>query len=222
MTSSESPKRKLFRQFATVAKAVAHEHRLELIEAVAQGARSVETLARRTGLSVANASHHLQQMRHAGIVDVRRDGKFAYYSLADDAVLDLIRALTNIGERNLAEVREVVRDYFDDRDSLVPVSRGELSRKIEEDLVMVLDVRPEDEFALGHLPSAVNIPYEDLQEKLAQLPRSKEIVAYCRGTYCVLSFEAVAELRQRGFNVRRLVEGFPEWKAAGLPVEIEG
>jgi ArsR family transcriptional regulator len=220
MASSESPKRLLFRQFAAVAKAVAHEHRLELIEAVAQGERHVEVLATRTGLSVANASHHLQQMRKAGLIKVRREGKFAFYRLADVAVLDLIRALTLIGERNLAEVREIVREYFHERDNFEPISRDDLISMVQQDLVTVLDVRPEDEFELGHVPSAINIPFDELKGQLEHLDRSREIIAYCRGTYCVLSFEAVAELRERGFKVRRLDEGFPEWVAAGHPVEI--
>ena len=220
MASSEGPKRLLFRQFAMVAKAAAHEHRLELLEAMAQGERSVETLALRTGLSVANASHHLQQMRRGGLIEARRDGKFVFYRLADDTVLDLIAALTEIGERNIAEAREIVRGYFHDRDSLEPVSQEDLMARMKQGLVTVLDVRPEDEFALGHLPGAVNVPLEALERRLESLDQALEIVAYCRGAYCVLSFEIVAELRSRGFAARRLVDGFPEWKAAGLPVEL--
>ena len=219
MASSESPKRLLFRQFAMVAKAAAHEHRLELLEAMAQGERSVEVLAERTGQSVANASHHLQQMRRGGLIEARREGKFVFYGLADDAVLDLVAALAHIGERNIAEAREVVRGYFHDRDSLEPVSRGDLMERMKRGLVTVLDVRPEDEFALGHLPGAVNIPLDTLKRRLKGLDKSREIIAYCRGAYCVLSFETVAELRARGFKVRRLADGFPEWKAAGLPIE---
>lgn len=218
IVSSESPKRALFRQFAAIAKAVAHEHRLELLEALAQGERSVETLADRTGLSMANASQHLQQMRRAGLIEARRDGKFVYYRLSDTAVLDLIASLTRIGERHVAEVDKIVRSYFQNRDDMEPVSRKELLARMKKGDVQVLDVRPKDEFALGHVRGAINIPLDQLKRRLATLDPKKEITAYCRGPYCVLSFEAVAELRRRGFKVRRLEDGLPEWSAAGLPV----
>lgn len=217
--SSQSPKRAIFGQLAIVAKSIAHVHRLELWEQLAQGERSVEVLASRTGLSVANASQHLQQMRRGGLVEARRDGKFVIYRLSDGSVLDLVAALQTIAERHLAEVDRIVRSYFRDRDSLEPVSRKELARRIKDGLVTVLDVRPADEFALGHLPGAINISLKTLTRHLKKFDRSREIVAYCRGPYCVLSFEAVATLRARGFNVRRLEDGFPEWKAAGFPVE---
>ncbi len=214
----QNPKQVLFAQFAAVAKTLAHAHRLELLEQVAQGERSVEILAQRTGLSIANASQHLQHLRRAGMVTPRRDGKFVYYRLADDAVLDLVAALHRIAERNVAEVQRVVRGYFQDRDSLEPVSREELLERSRAGAVTILDVRPEDEFALGHLPDAVNIPLRVLEARLSELNPAQEIVAYCRGPYCVLSFEAVAALRARGFKVRRLEDGLPEWRAAGLSV----
>ena len=216
--SSESPKRLLFRQFAAVAKAVAHEHRLELLEALAQGERSVETLANRAGLSIANASQHLQQMRRAGLIEARRDGKFVYYRLLDTAVLDLIASLTRIGERHVAEVGKIVRDYFQSRDDMDPVSRSELLTRMKKGDVQLLDVRPEDEFALAHLPGAMNIPLDKLKKKLSALDPDKEIIAYCRGPYCVLSFEAIPTLRKKGSRARRLEDGLPEWQAAGLPV----
>jgi len=216
--SSISPKLALFAQFAAVAKSLAHAHRLELLEQVAQGERSVEVLAQRTGLSVANASQHLQQMRRAGIVAARRDGKFVFYKLADDTVLDLLTALRRIAERNIAEVDRLVRTYFNDRDSLDPVSREQLLEMSRAGTVTVLDVRPEDEFALGHLPGAVNIPLRELEARLAAFDPAVEIVAYCRGPYCVLSYQAVAALRARGFKARRLEDGLPQWRAAGLPV----
>lgn len=216
--SRPNPKQALFAQFAAVAKALGHAHRLELLEQLAQGERSVEVLAQRTGLSIANTSQHLQHMRRAGMVSARRDGKFVYYRLADDAVLDLLAALRRIAERNVAEVERVVRSYFHDRDGLEPVSRAELLQRLRAGTVTVLDVRPDDEFALGHLPGAVNIPLQALEARLSELDPSQEIVAYCRGPYCVLSYEAVAALRARGFRVRRLEDGFPEWRAAGLPV----
>jgi ArsR family transcriptional regulator len=216
--SRPNPKQALFVQFAAVAKALGHAHRLELLEQLAQGERSVEVLAQRTGLSIANASQHLQHMRRVGMVSARRDGKFVYYRLADDAVLELLAALRRIAERNVAEVERLVRSYFDDRDGLEPVSREELVQRLRAGAVTVLDVRPDDEFALGHLPGAVNIPLQALEARLSELDPSQEIVAYCRGPYCVLSYEAVAALRARGFKVRRLEDGFPEWRAAGLPV----
>jgi len=217
--SSESPKRAIFGQLAIVARSIAHTHRLELFEQLAQGERSVEVLASRTGLSVANASQHLQRMRRGGLVEARRDGKFVLYRLSDNSVLDLIAALRTIAEQHVAEVDRILRSYFRDRDSLEAVSRKELVRRLKDGLVTVLDVRPEDEYALGHLPGAVNIPLQKLKRQLKNLDPGREVVAYCRGAYCVLSFEAVAALRARGFKVRRLEDGFPEWRAAGLPVE---
>jgi ArsR family transcriptional regulator len=166
----------------------------------------------------ANASQHLQQMRRAGLVANRRDGKFVYYRLADDAVLELLAALRRIAERNVAEVERVVRSYFDERDSLEALSREELMERSRAGTVTILDVRPEDEFALGHLPGALNIPLRALEARLGEMDPKQEIVAYCRGPYCVLSYEAVAQLRAHGFKVRRLEEGLPEWRAAGLPV----
>jgi ArsR family transcriptional regulator len=216
--SIRSPKLALFAQFAAVAKSLAHAHRLELLEQLAQGERSVEVLAQRTGLSIANASQHLQQMRRVGIVAARRDGKFVFYTLADNAVLELLAALRRIAERNIAEVDRVIRSYFNDRDSLEPVSRETLLELARAGTVIVLDVRPPDEFALGHLPGAVNIPLPELEVRLADFDPAQELVAYCRGPYCVLSYEAVAALRARGFKARRLEDGLPEWRAAGLPV----
>lgn len=216
--SSQGPKQALFAQFAAVAKTLGHAHRLELLEQLAQGERSVEVLAQRTGLSIANASQHLQQMRRAGLVANRRDGKFVYYQLADDGVLDLLAALRKIAERNSAEVERVIRSYFVKRDSLEAVSREELVERARAGTVTILDVRPEDEFALGHVPGALNIPLRELKSRLGEIDPKQEIVAYCRGPYCVLSYEAVAQLRARGFNVRRLEDGLPEWRAAGLPV----
>ena len=216
--SSFNPKLALFAQFAAVAKALAHTHRLHLLEQLAQGERSVEVLADRTGVSIANASQHLQHMLRAGLVANRRDGKFVYYRLADETVIELLTALRKIAEQNVAEVERVVRTYFEDRDSLEPVSRKELLDRSRAGAVTILDVRPEDEFALGHVPGAINIPLRALEARLSELDPSKEIVAYCRGPYCVLSYEAVAALRKRGFKALRLEDGLPEWRAAGLTV----
>lgn len=216
--SSPGPKQALFAQFAAVAKTLGHAHRLELLEQLAQGERSVEVMADRIGLSIANASQHLQHLRRAGLVANRRDGKFIYYRLADDAVLDLLAGLRRVAERNVSEVDRVVRSYFDDRDNLEAVSRKELRRRLREGSVTVLDVRPEDEFALGHVPGALNIPLRALKTRLSELDPAQEVVAYCRGPYCVLSYEAVAALRAKGFKAWRLEDGLPEWRAAGLPV----
>lgn len=217
--SSESPKQALFAAFAAVAKAAAHPRRLALLEQLAQGDRSVEVLADRTRMSIANASQHLQHMRRAGLLTVRREGKYVFYRLADEAVLDFLASVRRIAERNSAEVAHVVRSYFDERDRLEPVSRRELKKRLKAGLVTVLDLRPADEFALGHLPGALNIPLRELEKRLADLDPRQEIIAYCRGPYCVLSYEAVAVLRARGFKARRLEDGLPEWRAAGLPVE---
>lgn len=216
---SITPKQALFAEFASVARALGHPHRLELLEHLAQGERSVETLAGGTDLSVANASQHLQQLKRGGLVTTRRDGKFVLYRLADESVLTLLASLRRVAEHNLAEVDRIVRSYFNDRDDMEPVSREELLKRSRDGLVTVLDVRPADEFALGHVLGAVNIPLQELEARLTELDPAQEVVAYCRGAYCMLSFEAVAALRARGFNVRRLEDGFPEWKAAGLSVE---
>jgi ArsR family transcriptional regulator len=217
--SSANPKRDLYAQFAAVAKAIANEHRLELLELVAQGERSVEVLADLSGLSVANASQHLQHLRRAGLVTARRQAKFVLYRLANDAVLAMLKGMHKVAERNIGEVDRILRSYFNERDALEPISRAELARRMRQGSVIVLDVRPEDEFALGHLPGARNVPLSHIKRQLAKLDRNTEIVAYCRGPYCVLSFEAVAQLRKLGFKARRLEDGLPEWKAAGLPVE---
>lgn len=219
MSSSDNPKRALYAQFAVVAKAIAHEHRLELLELVAQGERSVDMLAERSGLSVANVSQHLQHLRRAGLVTARRQAKFVLYRLADDAVLTLLACLHEVAGRNVAEVQNILRAYFHQRDELEPVTRAELAQRMKQGLVTVIDVRPEDEFVLGHIPRARNIPLSRLKHHLAKLDRRTEIVAYCRGPYCVMSFEAVARLRKLGFKARRLEDGLPEWKAAGLPVD---
>jgi ArsR family transcriptional regulator len=207
---------------AEVAKALGHEHRVELVEQLAQGPRSVEALAERVGLTVANASQHLQQLRRAGLVSTRRDGKRVVYRLADDAetdIVSLLGALRHVAEHAVESMERIVTTYFRARDRLEPVGAAELVTRLREGNVVLLDVRPEDEYGLGHLPGALNIPLRQLEQRLVELPRNCQIVAYCRGPYCVLSFEAVAALRAHGFNVRRFEDGFPEWKASGLPIE---
>jgi ArsR family transcriptional regulator len=212
----------LHESFAEVAKAAAHPHRLALLEQLAQGERNVETLADRVGLTIANASQHLQSMRRAGLLAARREGKFMLYRLADDSVLALLDAIGVVAERNVAAVKAVVTSYFNARDDMEPVTRRELRRRMRDGSVTVLDVRPAEEFELGHVPGAINIPTAELKKRLSELPRSKEIVAYCRGPYCVFAFEAVAALRAAGFKARRLEEGLPQWRAAGLPVDADG
>jgi ArsR family transcriptional regulator len=218
--SSGGPKQAVFACLAEIAQALGHAHRLELLEHLGQGERSVEELAARAHLTFANTSRHLQILRRARLAEPRRDGKRMLYSLSgDEEVVRLLHALGRVGERNVAEIERVMAAYFRARDELEPVSRESLVERLRDGLVTVLDVRPEDEFALGHVPGALNVPLAVLDQRLAELPAGKEIIAYCRGPYCVLSFEAVAVLRQRGYRVRRLEDGYPEWRAAGLPVE---
>lgn len=220
LQSMASVKNQLFEQFAELARVLGHAHRLELLEHASQGERSVERLAQLTGLSVANASQHLQHLRRAGFVQSRREGNRVLYRIGDGPILPLLSALHSYAEHSQAEVREIVSDYFDKMDHLEPVAREELFGRLRDGAVTLLDVRAEDEFALGHLPGAINMPFNEIEHRLSQLPTDREIVAYCRGPYCVLSFEAVALLRAKGYRIRRLEDGFPEWKAAGLEVEV--
>ena len=207
---------------AEVAKALGHEHRIELIEQLAQGPRSVEALAERVGLNLANASQHLQRLRRAGLVSTRRDGKRMVYRLADEAETDIVAllgGLRHVAEHAVGSMERVIGAYFRARDELEPVAAGELVTRLREGSVVLLDVRPEDEYGLGHLPGALNIPLRELEARLSELPRDHEIVAYCRGPYCLMAFEAVAQLRKKGLKARRLEDGLPEWRSAGLPVE---
>ena len=217
--SSDDPKLKLFTGLATVGRALGNEHRLRILELLAQREMSVDALAERVGLSIANASQHLRLLRAAGLLTSRREGKHVLYVMSDPTVLALTAALGQVAERNLAQVRELINGYFHERDAFEPISRQELRRRLQDDVVTLLDVRPREEFAAGHLPNAINIPLRDLPRRLRELAGNREVIAYCRGAYCVLAFEAVALLRKRGFKAVRLEEGFPEWMAAGLPVE---
>ncbi|AZO08460.1 MULTISPECIES: metalloregulator ArsR/SmtB family transcription factor [unclassified Mesorhizobium] len=217
--SIRNPKQALYEQFAIVAKALGHPLRLEMIEHLAQGARSVEALAAKLGQPIANISQHLQALRRAGIVTAERDGKFVHYSLSDDSVLSASASLRAIAERHLAEVDRIARGYFHARDEMRPVGRDELQALMRDGLVTLIDVRPPDEFALGHVSGAINVPLGEVKAWSAGVAMDREIVAYCRGPWCVMSFEAVSTLRSLGFAARRLEEGMPEWKAAGLPVE---
>ncbi len=209
----------LFAKFGQIASAFASPKRIEIIDVLAQGERNVETLARQTGLSVANTSRHLQILKGANLVTARKDGLQAFYRLADPMVLRGYQSLQALAEARLAEVDRLVRDYFTSTDGLEPVPREELLRRARSRDVVVLDVRPPEEYAAGHIAGALSLPLPELKRRLADLPAGKKIVAYCRGPYCVLAAEAVRLLRQRGFDAVRLADGFPEWRDAGLPVE---
>ncbi|CAM4295716.1 metalloregulator ArsR/SmtB family transcription factor [Vreelandella rituensis] len=217
MTSQQD----LLDTLAQVARALGNGHRLALLERLAQVETSVETLANTANLTIGNASQHLQHLRRAGLVTAHRSGKQMIYRLTDERIVTLLSLLRQVAETNLAEMERLVGQLFADEDAngaLEAVSRDELLAGISSGKVALLDVRPEEEFEAGHLPKAINIPMAQLENMLDKLPRDREIVAYCRGPYCVLSHEAVQRLRQLGYRVRRFQEGYPEWKAAGLPV----
>jgi rhodanese-related sulfurtransferase/DNA-binding transcriptional ArsR family regulator len=212
-------KQALFDEFARVGKALASGRRIELLDVLANGERTVEGLARQSGLSVANASQHLQVLRQAGLVATRRDGTSIHYRLAAPEVFELWRALRTLAATRLAEVERLAAAYLGARDALEPITHQELARRLEEgDELVVLDVRPAEEHAAGHLPSAVSIPLAELRRRLVELPRDREIVAYCRGPFCAFAHEAIAVLTDAGLTARRLEDGLPEWAAAGLAV----
>lgn len=219
MMSSNEPKRALFSHFAALARALGHEHRLELLEHLGQGEQPVEALAARTGIAFANASQHLQLLRRSGLVNARRAGRQVLYRLADGPVVEAVSALRALAEQNMLEVQATITAYYTSLDSLEPIGSDELLRRLRDDTVTLLDVRPSGEYRAGHLPGAINVTLEQLEGRLAELPAGREVIAYCRSPYCVLSYQATAVLRARGFDVRRLADGFPEWRAAGLPVE---
>ncbi|MEK7262282.1 MAG: metalloregulator ArsR/SmtB family transcription factor [Pseudomonadota bacterium] len=214
-------KQQLYSQIARIGRAVGNGHRLELLEYLAQGERTVEALARLASLSMANASQHLQVLRQAGLVSTRREGLYVHYRLAEADVDQLRRVLQQLAQARIAEVEHLVRNYLGVKDSLEAIPCMELLERARAGLVTVLDVRPPEEFAAGHLPGAVNIPLKELEQRIQELPQHQEIVAYCRGPYCVLAYEAVAQLRKQGFSARRMEDGFPEWRLAGLPVEAD-
>ena len=213
-----NPKKKLFEQFARVAKSLASPNRLELLETLAQGEKSVDALAQATGMSVANTSHHLQILRDSGLAESRKLGLQVIYRLSDDQIPILLGCISRIAEKHLAEVERIVREHFDARDALTPVGRNDLMTRVKEG-GMVIDVRPAAEYEAGHIPGAINIPVDELPQHLEALPHDQEIVAYCRGPYCMLAYEAVATLREAGYQARRLEDGFPEWKAESRPVD---
>ena len=217
--ADRAAKTALFDEFARAAKALASGRRIELLDVLANGERTVEVLAAEVGLSVANTSQHLQVLRRAGLVAGRKEGTSVYYRLAAPEVFELWRAVRSLAASRLAQVERLAAAYLGARDELEPVTREELARRLEDDDdLVVLDVRPAAEHAAGHLPGGVSIPVGELRRRLAELPRDREIVAYCRGPYCAYAHEAVALLRQGGFSARRLEDGLPEWRAAGLAV----
>jgi rhodanese-related sulfurtransferase/biotin operon repressor len=209
----------LYAQLARIGKAVASAHRLELLELLAQSDRTVDSLATETGMSVANASQHLQTLREAGLVESRKEGLFVRYRLADPAVFDLSRALRIVGERRLADLDRLVRHHFNDRAEVQAVGMKELLARARAGAVVIVDTRPAHEYEAGHIAGAVSVPVDELKQRLRRLPKSREYVAYCRGPYCVYADRAVDALRASGRRARRLADGFPEWKAAGFPVE---
>ena len=213
-------KDRLYAEFALMGKALASAHRLELLDLLGQGERSVDELAAEAGLSLANASAHLQILRRARLVDADKRGLNVVYRLAAPEVFQLWRTLRDLGTARLAEVDRLVETYLTDRASLTAVDIAELRRLVEDGTVTLLDVRPVLEYRQGHIPNARSIPVAELERRLSELPRDREVVAYCRGPYCVYADEAVQLLQEHGFRVRRLAEGFPEWRAAGLPVEV--
>lgn len=212
-------KHELFAQFARIGKAVSHGNRLELLEHLAQGERSVDALARATGMSIANTSQHLQHLRNAGLLTSRKVGLNVFYRLSGDDVLSLVEGIRDVARRRLADVDRLIDSYLNTKDDLEPVPVDELLDRARKGEVTVLDVRPEEEFDAGHLPDAVNIPLPELEQRLNVLDADREIIAYCRGPHCVLAYDAVARLRKQGRSARRLDAGFPEWRRAGFPVE---
>ncbi len=213
-------KARLFGEFARIGKVFASPHRLQLIEVLAQGERTVEQLAEDVGSPVANVSQHLQVLRTARLVAVRRDGLYAHYSLADPRVFRVWQAMRDLGEARLAEIDAVVTEYLGNRSDMDAVNAAELRRRLKSGDVTVLDVRPRREYEAGHIRGARNVPFDELAERLRDLPPEVEIVAYCRGPYCVFADEAVAALRAKGYRARRLTEGYPDWRSRGFPVEI--
>jgi rhodanese-related sulfurtransferase/biotin operon repressor len=210
----------LYGQFARLGKALGNPYRLELLDLLAQSERTVESLAAETGATMANISQHLQILRNAGLVTARKEGLFVHYRIADPAVSTLCASLRTVAERQDAELDRIVREQFGDRDEPEPVEMTELLRRARAGDVIVVDARPANEYAAGHIPGALSIPIDDLKERLQRLPKSKPYVAYCRGPYCVYADQAVAQLRAAGRRARRLAVGLPEWKSAGLPVEV--
>ncbi len=212
-------KNALYAQFARIGRALASDKRLEILDLLAQGERPVEAIARETTLTMGNTSAHLQTLRRSRLVESRRKGQQVFYSLAHEDVFGLLRGLETLGRKQLAEVDQIAQLYYESRDELEPVSATELQRRLENDQVILVDVRPKEEYEGGHIPGALSVPPDEIDHRLAQLPHDQEIVAYCRGEYCLFSLDAVTHLRANGYRARRLAIGLPDWRAEGLPVE---
>lgn len=215
-----NPKKQIFEHLARVGKGLAHAARLDLLEALAQGERSVDALAKACGMPIPNASHHLLVLKDCGLAASRKEGLQVFYRLAVPEVTMAVAAVRRIAEQQLAEVSRIVRENFESRDALQPVRREELLKMARRGEAVVIDVRPAEEYAAGHIAGAINMPVDSLPRFLKKLPKEQEIVAYCRGPYCMLAFEAVEKLRKKGFRARRLEDGFPEWQAGRLPVAV--
>jgi rhodanese-related sulfurtransferase/predicted transcriptional regulator len=222
MKPSHAAKQRIYEQFARISKALAAPARLELLDLLIQGERSVDALATATELSVANASQHLQVLAAARLVESRRDGQRVLYRIADDSVIALWQSLRRTAEARLAELDEVARDYLVGRDDFEPIDRGELARRLRNGTVTLIDVRPPDEYAQAHIAGAISVPVDDVAEFAKRAPKHQKVVAYCRGPYCVYALQAVAALRKRGVEAVRSEDGVAEWRAAGLPIEIGG
>lgn len=219
MIKKTHPKKILYGHLSRVAKALASPGRLELLEILAQGERSVDALAQASEMSVANTSHHLQSLRAGGLVQSRREGLQVIYALSDLEIPKLLANMGHVAERQVVEVESIVHENFDQRDGFTPVKREELLRLLKKGEVLAIDVRPESEFRAGHIAGAINIPIDFLPQRIQTLPQEQEIIAYCRGPYCLFAIEAIQQIRKQGLRARRLEEGFPEWKAERLPVE---
>ena len=217
-TSHRDFKDAVYAQFARIGNAVASPKRIELLDLLSQGEKTVEQLADQSATPIKNTSAHLRVLRHARLVETRREGAYIYYRLAEEDVFRFVRALQALGRRRLAEVAQVARLYIDERDELEPVTMKELRRRMRAGDVTVIDVRPDEEYQAGHIPGALAMPVAQLKRRLAEIPKSRDVVAYCRGPYCVYSVEAIGILRKHGYRARRTSEGYPDWRASGLPV----
>ncbi|MFL5619401.1 MAG: ArsR/SmtB family transcription factor [Gemmatimonadaceae bacterium] len=219
MSTRRRRKDDLYAHFARIGHALASPKRLELLDLLAQGERTVEAIAEEIAVPVKNTSAHLRVLRQANLVATRREGTFVYYRLADDEAVRLLRSLEAVAHRGLADARDAARAYLGSADDVEPVSLPELRRLVQSRAVTVLDVRPPEEFVAGHIPGARSVPIADLKRRMRELPRGREVVAYCRGPFCVFANDAVALLRKKGYRARRAEQGLPDWRAAGLPVE---
>jgi rhodanese-related sulfurtransferase/DNA-binding transcriptional ArsR family regulator len=213
-------KGELYGHFARIGKALSSPHRFEMLELLSQAPRTVDSLGKEIGLSLANTSSHLQVLKEARLVDAKKDGLFVEYRLSDETVVPLLQALRNVAEKRIADIDRLVQTYLSQREELEAVAFDELVARLKAGDVVLLDVRPPNEFGAGHIAGAISIPHDQLQRRLSELPKGKEIIAYCRGPYCVFADTAVKLLRSRRRKARRLVGGYPEWKAAGLPTAI--